>query len=457
MGRRQDVGNEPRGALNVTIRRPRQQLTARRDQAHTRNAMTETTPDGAIAAPTLTRRGVMRMSSAAAFAAALGAPIPFARFLPHGLIPVALAQSADALPGKDGLRLLGALPVNAETPAHLLDDEVTPAARMFVRNNGQTPSFTGDDIAGWRLDIDGEVETPLSLSIEDLRSSFETVSLRLQIECGGNGRGLMRPAARGNQWTFGAVSCAEWTGVRLRDLLASAGLKSSAVYTGHYGADPHLSGNPDKQAISRGVPIEKALEPHTLVAFAMNGADIPLLNGHPLRLIAPGWPGSCSQKWLTRIWVRDREHDGAKMGGQSYRTPAYPVAPGTEVPDSDMRIIQSMPVKSLVTAPQTGARVKAGRAFEVRGHAWAGERAVSAVDLSIDFGATWMRAELAAPANRYAWQRWRTEITLPQAGYYEIWARATDDAGLMQPPTQPGWNPRGYLNNLQHRIAAFAA
>ncbi|GJL92087.1 sulfite oxidase [Hyphococcus sp.] len=402
----------------------------------------------------ITRRALIGGTGATAFAAALGMPIPFGRHLPHGLIPVALAQEG-GVAGKQGLTILGDRPLNAETPAHLLDEKVTSAKHMFVRNNGLTPTFRTEDIAKWRLAIDGEVETPLDLSIEELRSDFEQVTLQLQIECGGNGRKFMTPAARGNQWTFGAVSCAEWTGVRLHDVLMRAGLKSSAVYTGHHGADLHLSGDPDKTPISRGVPIAKALEPHTIIATAMNGADIPLLNGHPLRVIAPGWPGSCSQKWLTRISIRDREHDGEKMGGQSYRVPKFPVAPGTEVADADMKIIESMPVKSIITAPLTGHRVRAGESVEARGHAWAGDSEIAAMDVSTDFGVTWTRAELAAPANRYAWQHWRIELPLPEQGYYEIWARATDDEGRMQPPAQPGWNPRGYLNNLQHRIAVF--
>ncbi|MEO1137667.1 MAG: sulfite oxidase [Pseudomonadota bacterium] len=404
---------------------------------------------------TLSRRTMLGGAGAAAFSATLGAPIPFAPFLPRGVTPIALAQEG-VIPGKSGLTILGERPLNAETPVHLLDEAVTSAARMFVRNNGQTPQFNDDDIANWRLSIDGEVKTPLNLSLDDLRRGFDPVTLQLQIECGGNGRKFMTPPARGNQWTFGAVSCARWTGVRLRDVLNRAGLKSSALYTAHYSADPHLSGDPYKQAISRGVPIEKAIEPHTIIAYQMNDADIPLLNGHPLRVIAPGWPGSCSQKWLTAITIRDREHDGAKMTGQSYRVPKYPVAPGAEVPDEDMQVIRSMPVKSIITTPQTGARVNAGDAFEVRGHAWAGDHQVAQMDVSIDFGATWTRTKLTAPVNRYAWQHWRSTLRLPQAGYYEVWARATDDRGHMQPATQPGWNPRGYLNNLQHRIAVFA-
>ncbi len=402
----------------------------------------------------ISRRSLLQ---AGGFAAALGMPIPFIEKLAPGIIPAALAQAPrDPAALKPGLTILGDRPLNMETPPHLLDEDITSGARMFVRNNGLPPILSDADIENWRLVIDGEVENPLDLSIADLQRDFETVSLRLQIECAGNGRRFMKPAARGNQWSFGAISCAQWTGVRLRDVLARAGLKENALYTAHHSADTHLSGDPEKAPISRGIPIIKALEPHTLIAFGMNGAAIPALNGHPLRLVASGWPGSCSQKWLTRIEIRDRVHDGAKMTGQSYRVPAYQVAPGAVVPDTDMQIIEALPVKSLITAPQTGVRVGAGDEFEVRGQAWAGDLAVAALDISIDFGANWTRAQLDPPANKYAWQRWRTGIRFAQAGYYEVWARARDEAGNMQPAIPPGWNPRGYLNNMQHRIAVFA-
>lgn len=404
----------------------------------------------------LTRRNLLLGSGA--FVAALSAPIPFLKNLPAGMVPIALAQEGDSgLPTeKNELTVLSSRPLNMEAHAHLLDDKVTPGSRMFVRNNGLPPDVSTVTDGTWFLDVDGEVETPLKLSISDLKSDFDPVTLQLQMECGGNGRRFFTPGASGNQWTFGAIACPEWTGVRLADVLARAGLKDSAVYTGHYGADSHLTGDPNKNALSRGVPISKAMDPHTLIAWAMNGEDIPALNGHPLRLLAPGWPGSCSQKWLNRIWVRDQVHDGAKMTGQSYRVPAYPVAPGTEVANEDMVIIQSMPVKSLITFPQTGQRAKPGEPVSIRGHAWAGDHTVDKVDVSIDFGASWQSANLQIAANRYAWQHWSADVTLPEAGYYEIWARATDDAGIAQPATTPGWNPRGYLNNMQHRIAVFA-
>ncbi len=399
------------------------------------------------------RRGFLKHSGLAAMATAVGAAIPYQRFMPGGLIPAALAETTEpfVIAGKDGLTVLNDRPINAETPAHLLDDDVTPIERHFVRNNGIPPVSV--DVENWTLEIDGEVDTPLRLTIAELKERFEVVSLKLQIECGGNGRSSFNPPARGNQWSVGAVANSEWTGVRYADVLRAAGIRSSAIYTGQYGADMHLSGQPDKNAISRGMPIAKAMDPHNLIAFEMNGRPIHPLNGAPLRVVAPGWPGSCSHKWLKRIWVRDVVHDGAKMTGTSYRVPKYPVAPGQKVPKEDFRIIESMPVKSLITWPQSGIELAPGtRRLGVRGHAWAGDLAVGKLDVSIDFGASWSAAKLDPPPNRYSWQRWQAEIEFPMAGYYEVWARATDEQGRQQ-PFAIAWNPKGYLNNSLHRIA----
>lgn len=399
------------------------------------------------------RRGFLRGAGLAAMAGAVGAAIPFHRNMPGGLIPAAFAETTQpfSIEGKDGLVVLNDRPMNAETPAHLLDDDITPTSRHFVRNNGNPPTTT--DPGAWTLRVDGEVENPLELTISDLKRDFEVVSLNLQLECGGNGRSSFNPPARGNQWTVGAIANSRWTGVRYADVLRAARLKDSAYYTGHYGADAHLSGQAGMEAISRGVPIGKALDPHGLIAFEMNGEAMHPLNGAPLRLVVPGWPGSCSQKWLTRIWVRDVEHDGEKMTGSSYRVPAYPVAPGQKVPDEDMKIIESMPVKSLITYPQSGMELPANqRKLEVRGHAWAGDQSVQSVDVSLDFGATWQSARLDPPPNPYSWQSFRAELEFPSSGYFEVWARATDNSGQMQ-PFAVAWNPKGYLNNAMHRIA----
>ncbi len=419
-------------------------------------ALYETDPDGAdrrvFGRKThADRRGFLKGAGLAAMSAAVGAAIPFHRHMPAGFIPAALAQDEGlTIAGKDGLRILNDRPVNAETPAHLLDDPVTPTSRHFIRNNGLPPEDV--DVQAWTLTVNGEVETPLTLTIEDLKRRFEVVTYQLTLECGGNGRAFFDPPARGNQWTTGAVASSEWTGVRLADILQAAGLKPSAVYTGHYGADRHLSGNPDKEPLSRGVPLAKALEPHNLIAFAMNGADLHPDNGHPLRLVVPGWPGSCSQKWLTRIWLRDQVHDGAKMAAPSYQVPRDPVEPGADVAKEGYRIIEAMPVKSLITHPQTEITLPIDDPrIEIRGHAWAGDDVVSAVDLSLDFGRSWISAALEDPRNPYAWQRFRRTLTFPQPGYYEVWARASDTKGRQQ-PFAITWNPKGYLNNAMHRI-----
>jgi len=400
------------------------------------------------------RRGFLKGAGLATMAALLGGAIPFHRNMPAGLIPVALAEEGFHIEDKDGLVVLNDRPVNAECPPHLLDDAVTPTARHFVRNNGIPPANV--DAANWTLRIDGEVNSPMTLSIAELKRRFEVVKLQLTIECGGNGRAFFDPKAKGNQWTLGAVASSQWTGVRLSDVLKAAGVKSSAVYTAHYGADTHLSGNPDKDPISRGVPIGKAMNPYNLVAFEQNGAPIHSMNGAPLRLVVPGWPGSCSHKWLTRVRVRDQVHDGAKMTGTSYRVPGYPVAPGQKVPKESFQIIEAMPVKSLITYPESGIALSGSRVLDVRGHAWAGDHSVKSVDLSIDFGATWIKANLRKPTNPYAWQHFSARVRFPGKGYYEVWARATDDTGKQQ-PFSIAWNPKGYLNNSMHRVAVKVA
>ncbi|MFC4174127.1 sulfite oxidase [Microvirga sp. GCM10011540] len=357
------------------------------------------------------------------------------------------------LPGKDRLTVLGDTPLVAETPEELLDDETTPVERFFVRNNGLLPQPATEPDA-WRFTVDGEVERPLDLTLAELKSRFPVKTFRMVLECGGNGRSFYEPPAEGNPWTNGGVGCAEWTGVSLADVLRAAGLKETALHTAHYGADPDKTGSRATPSISRGMPIAKALEEHTLLAFAMNGKPLPFLHGGPLRLVVPGWPGSLSQKWLERIWIRDREHDGPGMTGLSYRLPVHPVAPGSNVKGVALRVLESMPVRSIVTAPADQSRLPPGtRQVEVRGAAWAGDGQVARVDLSLDGGATWIAAALKPPRNRYDWVRWSAALTLPGDGYYEIVARATDAEGRAQPFRAAGWNPNGYGCNVMHRVA----
>jgi len=404
----------------------------------------------------VTRRGFLTGSGLVAMSTALGASIPMSKYMPAGLIPAALADSEVPylLTGKDGLTVLNDRPINAETPAHLLDDRITPAERLFVRNNGIPPVLDNIVADDWSLEIAGEsCANPMTLSIAELKSKFKSHTLQLQIECGGNGRSEFYPPAKGNQWTIGAVGCPQWTGVRLSDVLAECGMTNDAYYVAYEGADTHLSGDPGKLPISRGVPLHKALEKESMIVWAMNGEPLPLLHGYPLRMLCAGWPASVSGKWLKKILIRNVVHDGPKMTGQSYRVPCEAVAPGTVVADEDMCIIESMPVKSIVTFPKSGITHSIGDSLSVRGHAWAGDASVREMRTSIDFGSTWQKARIEKPVNRLAWQHWSSEVEFPRPGYYEVWARAVDSNGVSQPMVLPGWNPRGYLNNACHRLA----
>ncbi|GJD37561.1 hypothetical protein FMGBMHLM_4496 [Methylobacterium aerolatum] len=211
-----------------------------------------------------------------------------------------------------------------------------------------------------------------------------------------------------------------------------------------------------KDSLSRGMPITKAMEEHGLVVFAMNGEPLSNIHGGPVRLVVPGWPASLSHKWLTRITIRDREHDGQGMTGTAYRVPNKPMVPGGKADERDFRILESMPVRSIVTAPANGARLPAGsREVAMRGAAWAGDLTVARVDVSIDFGATWIATQLAPTRNRYDWSRWSASVPLPSDGYYELWVRATDSAGKAQPHVAGNWNPQGYGGNALHRVAVL--
>ena len=400
------------------------------------------------------RREFVKKATLSGFATLIGAHIVNGATMPEGYTPLALdGQDPFKLFNKSPeMTVLNDKPWNIESKAHLLDDKVTPAKAMFVRNNGKMPEQV--DVNSWTLTFDGEaVKQKKTYTLTELKSKFKQYTYQLTLECGGNGRSEFNPPAKGNQWTVGAVACAQWTGVRLKDVLEDVGFKSNAVYIGYHAADTHLSGDPKKEPISRGVPMHKALEDETLLAFKMNGEDIPAVHGFPLRLVVGGWPASASGKWLNGISIRDRVHDGTKMMGKAYRVPCKPVAPGSKVKDEDMCIIESMPVKSLITFPKSGAIIKKGKTLPIRGHAWAGDLEVTKVEYSIDFGTTWKTCEVSAPVNRLAWQHFEARIDFPETGYYEVWARATDSKGSSQPMIVPGWNPKGYLNNACHRIA----
>ncbi len=423
------------------------------------------------------RRMFLGNASLAVLGAAVGAGISRSGMMPGAFVAPAVAQTpaqtappqtapaqtAPAgpkfldFPGKDkGLVLLGDRPLVAETPEHLMDDDTTPVGKFFVRNNGQTApeQNLGDR---WTFTVEGEVRNKLTLSLGDLKQKFKPRTYRMVMECGGNGRSFFQPTARGNQWTNGGAGCAEWTGVPLRDVLRLAGLTPEAKFTGHYGADPHLSGDANRDAISRGMPIAKGLEEHTLVVWAMNGEPLTHIHGGPLRLMVPGWPGSLSSKWLKRILVRKDPHDGQGMGGTSYRMPTVPIVPGSNVDGkTGFADMEAMPIRSIITSHANGSRLVAGtRKLALRGAAWAGETTIKTVHVSTNFGQRWTAMKLAPPRNKYDWTRWTGDVALPTDGYYELWVRAQDSRGTYQPHVAANWNPQGYGANPFHRIAVL--
>jgi sulfite oxidase len=400
------------------------------------------------------RRLFIKKTALTSLTVLVGTEIVFGELMPSGYSPLAL-QDPDPFKmfNKDKeMIVLNDRPWNLEAQAHLLDEKITSNKYMFIRNNGKVPENI--DVKNWTITFDGEsVKKAKTYTLQELKSKFKPYTYQLTIECGGNGRAEFDPPAKGNQWTVGAVSCATWTGVRLKDVLEDVGVKGDAVYIGYHAADGHLSGDAKKEPISRGIPMAKAFQEETLLAFQMNGEDIPLVHGHPVRLVSGGWPASTSGKWINRISVRNKVHDGEKMTGSSYKMPCESVAPGDKVKDEAMCIIESMPVKSLITYPKTGAMIDLGKKLAIRGHAWAGELEVTKMEYSIDYGSTWNAAILEAPSNRLAWQHFSASVSFPKKGYYEVWARATDSQGMSQPMLVPGWNPKGYLNNATHRIA----
>jgi DMSO/TMAO reductase YedYZ molybdopterin-dependent catalytic subunit len=362
-------------------------------------------------------------------------------------------QRAMVAADKPELKILPTVELNAETPAHLLDDDITPVGRLFARNTGTMPVPTAAGIAAWTLAIDGCVRTPRRWTIPELMRQFENVTRLAVLECAGNGRAFFAEPAGTVLWQHGAAGCVAWTGVRLADLMRACELMPEAVYTGHHSPDMRIDGR--GPALSRGLPIAKARAPETLVAWAINGEPIPPLHGGPLRIVAPGFPGSAWQKWITRIEIRDREHDGERMRNLHYRLPRMPVRPlppGGRYDEELFEVITDVPVRAVITSPPDGFAAPAGVPLAVRGHAWSGHTPLAAVDLSIDGGRSWQAADLGALPDTFAWRHFSATLAPSRPGPIEIIARASDARGRSQPMSSAPWNPRGYCNNTVHRV-----
>jgi DMSO/TMAO reductase YedYZ molybdopterin-dependent catalytic subunit len=338
-----------------------------------------------------------------------------------------------------------ARPEDLEMPLSGFSDYITPIDRFFVRTHVYTPRI---EVSEWRLMVTGDVGAALTLTMGELRRlpATELVSV---LECAGNGRGFYEPSMPGLQWGDGAVGNGRWRGVRLADVLERAGVRPSAKEVLFNGADAPIGAMPDFQ---RSIPIEKALDPRTLLAYEMNGEALPVQHGFPLRVVAPGWAGDSWIKWLTSISVLDREHDGFWMA-RAYRHPGRPVPPGTAVAPERMQPVTNLRVKSVIADPLDDARVIPGTPVTIRGAAWSGDRGpVVAVDVSVDGGRTWQPATLRrADRTDFGWRLWQYRWTPPREAYYTILARARDAAGNTQPFDQE-WNPSGYAWNVIPRV-----
>ena len=332
-------------------------------------------------------------------------------------------------------------PEDLEMPLQGFNQWITPVDQFFVRCHTYIPE--PPKLEEWRLKLDGVVNQPVTLTLDDLKQ-MPRVELVAVVECAGNGRSFYQPPMAGTQWAFGSVGNARWTGVRLRDVLQKAGLKDSAQHILFDGADVPLGKMPDFQ---RTIPVEKALHPDTLLAYEMNGEALSQEHGFPVRVIVPGWASDSWVKWLQHIEVLDHEFEGFWMK-TAYRHPAHPVEPGATVDPKDMIPVTDLNVKSVIATPISGW-IKPGR-VRISGTAWSNTSPVARVDVSLDGGETWKPAKLGKEKGQYAWRLWQLDWQAT-AGAHTLMARATNAAGQTQPLEQQ-WNPSGYLWNAVQRV-----
>lgn len=365
-------------------------------------------------------------------------------------VPVVQAAGEELARNESGpLTVRVTRPFDAETPVREFISFLTPNHRFFVRSHFGPPSPEAISEANWTLRVGGLVERSQNFTLKDLRQ-MEAVTITAVVQCSGNGRVFHRPKVPGVQWERGAVGNAEWTGVRLRDLLAKAGVQAGARHVQLQGADrPVVASVP---LFIRSIPLEKALHPDTILAYEMNGRPLPLLHGAPLRVITPGWMADSCMKWLTEITVQAEESKGYYMQA-AYRVPIQPVESGT-TPTVPSIPVEAMVVKSLIAAPQEGETAKSGP-VTIQGMAWSGEAKVVKVEVSLDEGKTWEPARLVGEDRPYAWRQWQLVWKAKTAGTFTILCRATDARGEQQPATTP-WNPSGFLWNGWDRVSVTA-
>lgn len=345
-------------------------------------------------------------------------------------------------------------PYNAEPPrTALAGRRTTPADTFYIRNHGPVPEVGPD---AWRLTVDGLVRRRLELSLGRLRETFDEAEVVATLQCAGNRRaGLMdvRDIPGEAPWGPAATSTARWSGVRLADVLALAGLRADAAHIAFSAPDVSPLADPP-QPYGGSIPVGKALSPEVLLAWGMNGRPLPAVHGAPLRVVVPGWIGARSVKWLDRVTAQ------AEPSRNYFQATAYRVLPAEADPDragpGEGISLGPIALNCDVLSPDDGARVPPGPT-EVTGYALAGDgRAVARVDVSVDGGRSWRQADLDPDPDPWTWRHWRAVVDVP-AGGTEIVARAWDSTGAAQPESPAHlWNPKGYVNNSWARVRVDA-
>ena len=404
------------------------------------------------------RRQVLQWSAlmasgalAPALARAASADAPGFLDLPAGAVA---SGDLEALAGKLPLIKRSWRPPNYETPVQYFAEDITPNRAFFVRwHLAGIPEVSA---ASWKLDVGGaSAGTPFSLTLDQLKSDFPAAEVVAVCQCSGNRRGLFVPHVAGVEWGAGAMGNARWKGARLKDVLAKAGLKADAVEIVLNGADgPVIPTTPD---FVKSIPLAKALDENTLIAYEMNGEPLPHWNGFPARLVLPGWTGTYWVKQLVSVEAIAKPYDGFWMKS-AYRIPTgrFPLIDRFLTQETPANTpITEMVVNSLVTSVAAGQKVQAGQPLDINGVAWDGGAGISRVDVSTDGGRTWTLAELGPDHGRFSFRRFRLVATPRERGAMTVMARASNRAGAAQTfDLIP--NPAGYHHNVVQRIAVEA-
>jgi len=362
-----------------------------------------------------------------------------------GTIPSVLYAGERKLvrfPGKTELLLLTSSPPQLETPLSYFKELVTPNEALFVRwHLANIP--TEVDLASWRLNIHGTVNKPVSFRFDELKK-FEKVSYTAVIQCAGNGRSFFNPPVFGGQWLNGAMGNVTWGGVRLKDVLQQAGIRAGASDVIFKGLDKAVL--PTTPGFLKSLPLDKALEDDIIIAYEMNGTELPLLNGFPVRLVVPGWYATYWVKSLSDIEVTTQTTQNFWMK-TAYRIPDTPcgcVEPGG-TPKKTVPI-NRMTTRSLMISPENGSTLRSGQSTELMGVAFSGGYSVKEVLVSVDGGLSWAPARLGKDLGRYSWIQWFYPWQPTRKGTYTVMVKATNSIGESQPMTAL-WNPSGYLLN----------